>query len=472
MPTSTKHIEITHPLIILIGEIADRERREAYVVGGYVRDKLCGNEGKDIDIVVIGDAIAFAKVVAAHLQLHRVVTYDRFGTAMLPLDDGKIEFVTAREEYYERGSRKPKVQQALLLSDLSRRDFTINALAASINKERFGQLEDPFSGEKDLAKKILRTPLDPEKTFDDDPLRILRAIRFASQLQFRIEEKTLRALRTMKDRLKIISQERITEEVLKILSSAQPSIGLQLLYDTGIAGVIFPELSDMAGVEQRKDYHHKDVFLHTLQVVDNISAMTGNLWLRFAALVHDIAKPRTKAFEEGAGWTFHGHEELGARMMKGIFHRMRLPMDKLPYVAKLVQLHLRPMVLVDEKVTDSAVRRLLFEAGEIIDDLMMLCRADITTKNPSRVAQYSKNYDFVMQKLQEVEEKDRMRNWQPPVRGDEIMKVCGLQPGPVVGKLKKKIEEAILEGDIPNEHDAALEYLLHIKDTVLHEQEK
>lgn len=469
MADSTKHIEVTDQRIIRIGEIADREKLEAYLVGGYVRDRLLGKEGKDVDVVVRGDAIAFARNVAADLGYSRVVTYDRFGTAMLPLDDGKIEFVTAREEYYQPGSRKPTVQQASLLSDLSRRDFTINAIAVCINRERFGWIEDPFGGENDLANKILRTPLDPEKTFDDDPLRILRAIRFASQLQFQIEEKTLQAIPKMIKRLAIVSQERITEEFLKILSSPKPSVGLKLLYETGAAEIVFPELSAMAGVEQWKDYHHKDVFLHTLQVVDNISAMTDNLYLRFAALVHDIAKPRTKAFEEEVGWTFHGHEELGARMMKGVFQRMRLPMDKLPYVEKLVRLHLRPMILVDDQITDSAVRRLLFEASDTIDDLMMLCRADITTKNLSRLQRYSRNYDLVIQKLQEVEEKDRLRNWQPPVRGDEIMRVCGIEAGPLVGKLKKRIEQAILDGDIPNEHDAALQYLLQIKDSVLRE---
>jgi len=464
-----KHIDISDEIILRIGGLADADGVEAYVVGGYVRDALLGNDGKDIDIVVVGDAIAFAQRVAHELQRTNLVVYGKFGTAMLQLDERKIEFVTAREEYYDRDSRKPHVHMASLQSDLSRRDFTINALAASINKDRFGVVEDPFGGEKDLAKKIIRTPLEPEKTFDDDPLRIIRAIRFASQLQFRIEERTLEALTNMRERLSIVSQERITDEFFKILSSPRPSVGLRLLYETRISDIIFPELSALAGVEQRRDYHHKDVFLHTLQVVDNISGWTDNVWLRFAALVHDIAKPRTKAFAEGVGWTFHGHEEIGARMMKGIFRRLRLPMDRLPYVEKLVRLHLRPMVLVDDIVTDSAVRRLLFEAGNDIDDLMLLCRADITTKNPTKGARYMKNYDIVIGKLKEVEEKDRLRNWQPPVRGDEIMRVCGLKPGPLVGRLKKKIEQAILDGRIPNEHDAALQYLLEIKDDVIKE---
>jgi len=462
-----RHIDIEDEFLRRIGALADRENIEAYVVGGYVRDKLLGKKDTDIDVVVVGDAIAFAKLVSKENKLGNVVVYERFGTAMLPVNGGKFEFVTAREEQYDRASRKPAVRQASLRSDLSRRDFTINAFALSLNAGRWGELEDPYDGEADLSKKLVRTPLDPEKTFDDDPLRILRAIRFASQLRFQIEKETLRAIRVMRERLKIVSQERVTDEFLKILSSPKPSVGLALLHDTGVAEVMFPELTALAGVEQRKEHHHKDVFLHTLQVVDTVSKSTENLWLRLAALVHDIAKPKTKAFVEGTGWTFHGHDEVGARMMKGIFRRMRLPMEHLPYVEKLVRLHLRPMVLVDDGVTDSAVRRLLFEAGNAIDDLMLLCRADITTKNPSRGARYSKNYDIVVEKLKEVEEKDRLRNWQPPVRGDEIMRVCGLEPGPMVGTLKKKIEEAILDGDIPNEHAAALEFLLRIKDSVL-----
>ena len=462
-------IEITHPLLVRIGQLADANKIEAYVVGGYVRDRLLGKEVKDIDIVVVGDGVAFAQTVADDLKRTRLVIYRRFGTAMMPLDDGKIEFVTAREEYYEKDSRKPHVRTASLKSDLSRRDFTVNTLAASINKERWGAVEDPFDGRRDLKTRILRTPLDPEQTFDDDPLRIMRAIRFAAQLRFSVEPKTLEAMCRMKERLSIVSQERITEEFLKILASPKPSIGLSLMYDTGVADIVFPELAAMAGVDQRRDHHHKDVLLHTFQVIDNISEATDKLWLRFIALVHDIAKPRTKAFRPGIGWTFHGHEEIGARMMKGIFRRMRLPMEHLPYVEKLVRLHLRPMVLVEEVVTDSAVRRLAFETGEDIDDLMALCRADITSMNPTKVARYMKNYEIVVQKIKEVEQKDRLRQWQPPVRGEEIMQVCGLAPGPLVGKLKKAIEKAILDGEIANEHDAALRYLLQIKDQMLKE---
>jgi tRNA nucleotidyltransferase/poly(A) polymerase len=379
----------------------------------------------------------------------------------------KIEFITARKESYSRDSRKPDVEVGTLEDDLSRRDFTINAIAASVTEDGRGELVDPFSGREDLEKGIIRTPLDPEKTFDDDPLRLLRAIRFAAQLGFEIEKKVLAAISRRKERLSIVSQERITDEFMKILGSPKPSVGFKLMYETGVMRIVFPEIDDMAGVEQREEYHHKDVFLHTLKVVDNIAEMSNNLWMRFVALVHDIAKPRTKAFREGIGWTFHGHDEIGARMMKGIFQRMRLPFDQLQYVEKLVRLHLRPMAVVDQSVTDSAVRRLLFEAGEEVDDLMMLCRADITSKNPQLVQQFMRNYDIVSKKMKEVEEKDRLRAFQPPVRGDEIMRVCNLQPGPLVGKLKKMIEEAILEGIIPNEHDPALEYLLKVKGNVL-----
>src|ERR1041385_5824753 len=467
MSKSIKHIEITQDVLLRIGAIADECKVEAYVVGGYVRDTLLGKECKDIDIVVVGDGVAFAKQVAEKFGWKNVVVYEKFGTAMLPFEDGKIEFVAAREESYEPSSRKPTVKTASLESDLSRRDFTVNALAASINTKHFGEVKDPFDGHSDLQKKILRTPLEPEKTFDDDPLRMMRAARFASQLQFEVVPEALDAIRRNADRINIVSKERVTDEFLKILASPKPSVGLKLLNETGLAKYVFPELVDMVGVEQRKDYHHKDVFLHTLKVVDNICAQTDDVWLRFTALAHDIAKPRTKAFKEGIGWTFHGHEDLGARMMKSIFRRMRFPMDRLPYVEKLVRLHLRPMVLVSEEITDSAIRRLLFEAGNEVDDLMVLCRADITSQNPQRVARYLKNYDIVIQKMKEVEEKDRLRNWQPPVRGEEIMKVCGLEPGPIVGVLKKRIEEAILEGHIPNEHDAALEFLLKNKGQIL-----
>jgi len=460
-------MKITDPLLETIGRIGDREGVDVYVVGGYVRDLLLGHEDKDVDILVSGDGIRFARTAAPEIGGGPVVPFEKFGTAMVPLEERKVEFVSARKERYEADSRKPDVTQGSLEDDLSRRDFTVNALALQLNRYHFGTLHDPFDGQGDIEREVLRTPLDPYKTFDDDPLRILRAIRFASQLGFSIEPRTLTGLKDMKERLAIVSQERITDEFMKILRTSRPSIGLKLLYDTGILNIVFAEVAQLGGVDQRRDHHHKDVFLHTCIVVDNVARVSDNIWLRFVALVHDIAKPRTKAYKEGVGWTFHGHEELGARMMKGIFRRLRLPLEQLSYVEKLVRLHLRPMVLVDDIVTESAVRRLVFDAGNEIDDLMALCRADITSKNPKLVSRYLKNYDIVMQKIKEVDEKDKLRQWQPPVRGDEIMSVCGLQPGKKVGELKKAIEEAILDGRIPNDHDAALEYLLQIKDEVL-----
>jgi poly(A) polymerase len=467
MARSADHIPLASSLLQTIGRIADLNSVEAYVVGGYVRDFLLGLGDKDIDVLVIGDGVQFARAVAHELGTESIVVFERFGTAMVPLEHGKVEFVTARSESYASDSRKPRVQSGTLEDDLLRRDFTVNAIAAKLNKDRYGELHDPFGGREDLERKLLRTPLDPVKTFDDDPLRIMRAMRFASQLDFTIDKPALDAIGEMKARLSIVSQERITDEFLKTLRTPKPSVGLRLMFETGVLGVVFPEIAEMAGVDQRRDHHHKDVFLHTCTVIDNIAQTTDNVWLRFVALVHDIAKPRTKAFKEGIGWTFHGHEELGARMMKGIFKKLKLPMDPFPYVEKLVRLHLRPMVLVDDIVTDSAVRRLVFEAGNDIDDLMKLCRADITSKNPRLVERYLRNYDVVMQKIVEVEEKDRLRNWQPPVMGEEIMAVCGIQPGKKVGDLKHAIEEAILDGKIPNDHDAALQYLLQIRDTII-----
>ncbi|MEE9225359.1 MAG: CCA tRNA nucleotidyltransferase [Bacteroidota bacterium] len=470
MKSQVKHIEIQEEILRRIGRIADAADIEAYAVGGYVRDKLLGKEVMDIDIVVLGESIPFAKRVARELRVKKVVTFEKFRTAMIHWNEHKLEFVGARKESYHRTSRKPTVTEGSLRDDLARRDFTINALAVSINAEKFGTLIDLFGGREDLDRCVLRTPLSPEKTFEDDPLRVMRAVRFASELGFAVERKTLCAVKSMRERITIVSQERITDELLRVLASPEPSIGFKLMIQTELLQLVFPEIAAMAGVEQREDHHHKDVLLHTLKVVDNIARLTNNLWLRFAALVHDIAKPSTKAFREGVGWTFHGHDELGARMVKGLFRRLRLPMEHLPYVEKLVRLHLRPMTLVDKSVTDSAVRRLLFEAGEDIDDLIMLCRADITSRNPRLVQQYTSNYNVVVKKINEVEKKDRLRNWQPPVRGEEIMQVCGLQPGPLVGKLKKMIEEAILDGKIPNEHDAALQYLKKVKDEVIEAQ--
>ncbi len=462
-------IHLDDPILNKIGSLADESGIRAFVVGGYVRDLILGKTVKDIDVVVLGNGVEFAAALAGRWKRSNLVVYERFGTAMLQLDDRKVEFVGARKESYSRDSRKPAVDEGTLSEDFLRRDFTMNAIAASLNRETWGQIEDPLNGQKDLAAGLIRTPLDPEKTFDDDPLRIMRAVRFSSQLGFKVAPDVVAAGRAMKDRLRIVSQERITDEFLKILGSPTPSVGLQLAFDMGILDVVLPELQALAGVDQRQDFHHKDVFKHTLLVVDNISQASGNVWLRMAGLLHDIAKPRTKAFKEGIGWTFHGHEELGARMVKSIFRRMRLPHDHIAYVEKLVRLHLRPMALVDSVVTDSAVRRLMFDAGMEIDDLMALCRADITSKNPRLVEQVRNNYDLVIKKMQEVEEKDRIRNWQPPLRGEEIMEICSIPPSKLVGVLKDHITDAILDGIIPNDHDAAREHLLRIKDEVMRE---
>jgi poly(A) polymerase len=464
-----KRIDIRDEVLKRVGAVADRERIAAYVVGGYVRDIMLGREGKDTDIVVMGSGVEFAKIVAKDFGRTNLVLFENFGTAMLPLEDRKLEFVGARKESYRKDSRKPHVETGTLLEDLSRRDFTVNAMAASLNEGTFGEITDPFDCERDLMEKILRTPLDPEVTFDDDPLRIMRAMRFASQLEFSIEPDVLKAAEHMAQRLAIVSQERISDEFLKIMSSPRPSIGLQLMYDSGVMQVVFPEVAQMAGVDQLKEYHHKDVFKHTLQVVDKVAAESDNCWLRMTALLHDVGKPKTKAFKPEIGWTFHGHEDLGARMAKRIFRRMRFPLEHLPYIEKLIRLHLRPQALVDDGVTDSAVRRLMFETGNDIDDLMLLCRADITSKNQKLVEKVSRNYDLVIAKMVEVEEKDRIRNWQPPLRGEEIMSVCGLTEGPMVGVLKDKITDAILDGAIPNDHDAALKYLLSIKNELINQ---
>ena len=453
-----------------IGKIADENNFKVFVVGGYVRDFIIGISDKDIDLMILGDGIKFAEIVANKYNKSLDAVYKNFETALLNIEDHQIEFASARKESYERGSRKPHVESADLNEDLSRRDFTINAMAIGINKDDFGILYDEYKGFEDIQNKIIKTPLDPEKTFDDDPLRIMRAIRFASKLNFKIEEKTFEAIKKMRKRLtedKVVSQERITKEFLQILMTDKPSVGLELLYKTGVMDIIFPEISALEGVEQRKDFHHKDVFYHTLMVVDNISRKSDNLWLRFAALVHDIAKPATKKFIEGTGWTFHGHEELGARMMKKIFIKLKLPMSNLEYVEKLVRLHLRPIPLAKEEVKDSAFRRLAADAGEDLVDLLTLCRADITSKNTEKVSKFMNNYEIVEKKILEVQEKDELRNFQSPVRGDEIMEICGLKPGREVGMIKHKIEEAILEGEIKNDYDEAKEYLYKIKAELL-----
>ena len=448
-------------------ETAKEINQKAYIVGGFVRDKILGIERKEIDFLILGNGIDFVKKYSEKLGVKKISVFKNFGTAHFNYKGYDLEFVGARKESYKRNSRNPKVSLGTFEDDINRRDFTINTLAVSLNTEDFCEIIDTFNGLNDIKAKIIKTPLDPMRTFDDDPLRILRAYRFASQLNFKVDKSIDEAAYKLRERLKIISQERITGEFLKILSSPKPSIGLKLLYNSGVMEIIFPEISNLAGVDQRRDYHHKDVFLHTLKVVDNISNATGNVWLRFTALVHDIAKPQTKKFVEETGWTFHGHEELGARMMKSIFKKLKLPLNQLEYVEKLVRLHLRPIVLAGEEVTDSAIRRLIVAAGEDLEDLITLCRADITSKNPRKVSKYLENYENVMKKVWEVEEKDRLRNFQSPVRGEEIMKVCNLKPSKKVGQIKTAIEDAILDGKIGNNYEEAFKYLMEIKDEYL-----
>lgn len=448
-------------------DVAEKMNLSVYLVGGFVRDLLLKRVSEDIDVLIIGDGNLYAKELAKQLGVEKVVTYKTFGTAHFEYENLDFEFVAARKESYQRDSRKPRVTIGTFKDDINRRDFTINTLAVSVNKKDFGKLIDTYDAIEDIQNKIIKTPIDPLKTFNDDPLRILRAYRFASQLNFTIDESINIAASKLKDRLEIISQERITDEFLKILASPKPSIGLKLLFKSGVMEVIFPEISNLSGVEQRDDFHHKEVFLHTCQVVDNISQITDDVWLRFAALVHDIAKPKTKRFVKSVGWTFHGHEDLGAKMMRPIFRKMRLPLNKLNYVEKLIRLHLRPIALAKEEVTDSAVRRLIVSAGEDLEDLIILCRADITSKNPNKVSKYLQNYDNVMKKVVQVKEKDKLRAFQSPIKGDTIMEVCNLEPSKKVGDIKKAIEDAILDGKIGNNYEDAYAYLLRTKDELL-----
>lgn len=459
-----------------IAQIAQSENKNVFVVGGYVRDLILKRERSDIDILVIGSGIDFAKTVAEKLNISNVNYYKNFGTAQFSFDNMNVEFVGARRESYDRNTRKPFVEDGTFEDDISRRDFTINTLAVSLNAIDFGKIIDTYDGLTDIKNQIIKTPLDPFRTFDDDPLRIMRAFRFAAQLNFKVDKNIMKAAYDMRNRLSIVSQERITDEFLKILSTPKPSIGLKLLFESRVLEIVFPEIAIMSGVDQRKDlayrqagFHHKDVFLHTLQVVDNICEETDDVWLRFTALVHDIAKPPTKKFVEGIGWTFHGHENLGAKMMKKIFHRMKLPLNKLEYVQKLITLHLRPIALAKEEVTDSAIRRLVVQAGDDLEDLITLCRADITSKNPYKVEEYLGNYERVMQKVRDVKERDQLRAFQSPVRGDEIMQICNLKPSKKVGEIKTAIEEAILDGKIGNNYEEALSYLMKIKDGFLNE---
>lgn len=444
-----------------VGEAADAMERECYVVGGYVRDLLLGRPSKDIDFVTVGSGIEVARAVARQIKGSHLSVFRNFGTAQVKARGMELEFVGARRESYQRDSRKPIVEDGTLDDDLARRDFTINAMAACVNASRFGEVIDRYNGLEDLEAKLIRTPLDPDITFSDDPLRMMRAIRFATQLDFTIVEETFRAISRNAQRIKIISRERVMDELMKIMRSPRPSIGWELLLKSGLLRFIFPELQAMKGVEIREGIGHKDNFYHTMAVLDNVARQTDNVWLRWAALLHDIAKPVTKRFDDKLGWTFHGHNAVGAKMVPRIFRQMKFPMNaKMKYVQKMVELHMRPIALVEDEVTDSAVRRLLFDAGDDVDDLMLLCSADITSRNADKVARFRENYELVKKKMVELEERDRIRNFQPPVDGIEIMRTFGLGECREVGIIKERIKNAILDGEIPNEHEAARELML------------
>jgi poly(A) polymerase len=458
---------LKHPVFKVASQIVTKNNLQAFVIGGFVRDLILERPSKDIDIVVIGNGLELAKECADMLRVKKVSVFESFGTAQFKYKDLDVEFVGARKESYRQDSRKPIVENGTLEDDQNRRDFTINAMAISLHADNFGELIDPFNGLKDLESETLKTPLNPDTTYSDDPLRMMRAIRFASQLNFKIEKESLESILKNAERLNIISIERVMDEFNKILLSPTPSRGLKLLYSTQLLHQFFPEMIRLKGIETINGKAHKDNFYHTLEVIDNISENTNDLWLRWAALMHDIAKPPTKRFDPVVGWTFHGHEDLGAKITPKIFKRLKLPLDhKMKYVQKLVRLHLRPIALVKGTVTDSAIRRLLFEAGDDIEDLMTLCNADITSKNEFKVKKFKQNFELVREKLKEVEEKDQVRNFQPPISGDIIIDYFKLKPCNEIGIIKSKIKEAILEGEIQNDYEEAFQYMIKIGEEI------
>ncbi len=444
--------------------VADQLQLETYVIGGFVRDLLLVRPSQDIDIVCVGSGIQLAKAVAQALgKADQVIVFNNFGTAMVQGEGWEIEFVGARKESYHKASRKPMVENGTLADDQNRRDFTINALAICLNSHRWGELVDPFGGIKDLKRQVIQTPLNPATTFSDDPLRMMRAVRFAVQLGMTIAPDTFKAIQQYAERIKVVSQERVIDELNKVIAAAVPSQGFKLLHQAGLLPIIFPALTALQGTETIQGHSHKDNFYHTLQVLDNVSQVSNNLWLRWAALLHDIAKPQTKRFDPTVGFTFHGHEDLGAKLVPRIFRAMRLPLqENMAYVQKLVRLHLRPIALAKEEVTDAAIRRLVYEAGDTLEDLMLLCRADITSRNDTKVKQYLQNFDRVEDKVRAVEEKDTLRNFQPVITGEIIMQTFDLKPSKLVGEIKEALKEAVLEGEIKNEYEEAYAYMLQL----------